>query len=170
MEKATSHMQSSSSICNSTLTETDKGTATSKTNSTSQPPTSDRQKTTTQKRQRATSDIKRSQPVSKIYRVRNLEASPWVGAHRSSGRCPSRTWVGSSYLGKGPVDLDRGTDYPLLTQPLVGCNAEESRVRSDAAPLILSSSGCEHVLCQTAQTPTLRQWVPAARHDMGCSH
>ena len=29
---------------------------------------------------------------------------------------------------------------------------------------------CEHVLCQTAQTPTLSQWDPAARLVMGCSH
>ena len=27
---------------------------------------------------------------------------------------------------------------------------------------------CEHVLCQTAQTPTFNQWDPAARHLMGC--
>ena len=110
--------------------------------------------------------------MSKIYRVRNLKASPWVGAHRSLGRCPARYWregVPHTWVRAPFVSTEaRFTHY--LPNLMWGCNAEESGVRSDAAPHLLTSSGGEHVLSQTAQTPTLSQWVPAARHDMGCSH
>ena len=134
--------------------------------------------------------------VSKIHRVRYLKASPWVGArpvlgdgaHRSLGRCSPVPWgvhlsLWRESLGVGPVRLDRGPPYsPPLDQPRLGLLSQSTvgfaptRHPSYSPPLWCPSrhethlTPCEHVLCQTAQTPTLSQWDPAARLVMGCSH
>ena len=90
--------------------------------------------------------------MAKKYRVRYLKASPWVDAHRSSGRRQTRyggegeEGGGYPYLGKGPVHLDRGTVYT------------ESLRRGTPLTFLF------------ARTPTLSQWDSAARHVMGCGH
>ena len=107
--------------------------------------------------------------VVQKYRVKCPKASPWVGARPVLGTAPTVPWVGAPHvlwegvplcrfpfpacykvsfsmlleLGQGSCTsvLTEGHFFPASRQPRLGLVSQrESGVRSDAAPLLLSSS------------------------------
>ena len=85
--------------------------------------------------------------MSKMYRVRYLKASPWVGARSVLGKAPtvSRACApqalegGFSVFAAGSVRLDRSPLYPRLTQPRLEWGSPPTRHPSYSLPCPASS-------------------------------